>query len=97
MLCVELPRGQHTPPPSPPKPAVNRATPAADATYWLVWRVGAAAPTYRHSSFDSADTEARRLARAHCGDEFVVLETVRSHRASDLVTTDLRPDRGLPF
>lgn len=84
------------PPPSPPPPR-DAVIPKVGEPYWLVWHVGGGPPTYKHGSFDSADTEAKRLARVHRGDEFVVLETVRSHRATDLVTTDLRPDRGIPF
>lgn len=69
---------------------------AADP-YWLVWRLNGESPKHKHATFELADAEAQRLARTHRGAEFVVLETVRSHQASDLVSTDLRPDRGIPF
>ena len=92
-----MPRSANPPPPSPPKPSVDTVTPANGEPYWVVWCVGGGPPTYKHRSFESADTEAKRLARLHAGDEFVVLETVRSHQTHRLVSTDLRPDRGIPF
>lgn len=68
-----------------------------DESYWLVWCVDGGAPTFKHTTFESADAEAKRLARMHHGAQFVVLETVRAHQVCALVTTDLRVDRGLPF
>jgi len=97
MVRVEIPRGSNPPSPPPPGPTMNTASPAAGEPYWVVWCVGGGPPTFKHGSFESADTEAKRLARLHCGEEFVVLESVRAHLAHGLVSTDLRPDRGIPF
>lgn len=77
--------------------ATSHAPQNSGEPFWLVWRRGGSPPTFEHASFDSADTEAKRLARVHQGDEFVVLESARSHQVLSLVSTDLRPDRGIPF
>jgi len=76
---------------------LDSVTPENGEPFWVVWCVGGGPPKCKHSSFESADTEAKRLARMRCGEEFVVLEAVRSHHSHKLVTKDLRPDRGIPF
>jgi hypothetical protein len=44
--------------------------------FWMVYGAGQGAPTARHKSFDSARTEAERLARMVPGVRFFILETV---------------------
>lgn len=67
--------------------------------FWLVWNVSGGAPTHQHGSFESAEKEAKRLARANKGSHFVVLETVASYVSDDIAVTDLRPEfyDGIPF
>jgi hypothetical protein len=43
--------------------------------------------TYKHDSFESADKEAKRLARQERGCEFVVMKAQKSYRINDLVET----------
>lgn len=43
------------------------------ATFWMVWSPNGRAPTYQHSSADSAEREVERLARANPGQAFFVL------------------------
>ena len=45
-------------------------------TFWLVWNDGGGPPTCKHPTKESAVTEAKRLAAAHPGEQFVVLEAV---------------------
>lgn len=49
---------------------------AAGARFWMVWRAGAAGPTHKHATADLAYAEARRLAAAHPGARFYVLEAI---------------------
>lgn len=55
--------------------------------FWLVWREGTA-PSFKHTSYQSAKNEAERLSRQH-GGVFHVLE----HRATacriDVVVTEV--------
>ncbi len=41
--------------------------------FYLVWRDGGPAPTFKHKTVTAAEIEADRLARAHPGSEFYVL------------------------
>jgi hypothetical protein len=50
--------------------AENRQIPAA---FWLVWREDGGTPTYKHTTRDSATTEAARLARHAPGSRFFVI------------------------
>lgn len=44
--------------------------------FWMVYGIGAGAPTYQHETEQSAVNEAKRLARSAPGRTFVVLEAV---------------------
>lgn len=44
--------------------------------FWMVWHEGGGAPTFRHTSYESADREASRLARLNRGSVFYVLRCV---------------------
>jgi len=65
--------------------------------FWLVWNPSAGCPLYKHSSLESAEVEAQRLARMNRGQEFIVLESVSGHSVMDVVSTDLRPQFEPPF
>lgn len=44
--------------------------------FWMVWSPQGRAPTFKHTSKDSADTEAARLAKLNPGNQFFVLKAV---------------------
>ena len=44
--------------------------------FWMVYGVGNGRPTFQHTTRDSAETEAKRLARENPGIAFVVLESI---------------------
>lgn len=49
--------------------------------FWLVWNPSGRAPTYRHLSKASANTEARRLARLNPENTFFALKASAGFRA----------------
>jgi hypothetical protein len=66
--------------------------------FWLVWSpTGSNPPQYRHPSEEGAEQEAERLARAHPGSEFIVLQSVSSRLVESMRCLDLRPKADLPF
>jgi hypothetical protein len=44
--------------------------------FWVVWCEDGGVPTVRHASYEEADREAQRLARANRGRVFFVLRCV---------------------
>jgi hypothetical protein len=56
--------------------------------FWMVWNPLRSQPTHKHHSFESAKTEAERLARANPNEEFIVLESVGSCRKNDVSWTN---------
>ena len=68
--------------------------------FWMVYGEGQGSPTARHKTFDSARTEAERLARIAPGVRFFILETVGAVEKVDVQFIDLRPrdlDDEIPF
>lgn len=57
--------------------------------FWMV--LGSGEPHVRHRSRDVAEAEADRLARAHPGVMFVVLEALTMHRRIDVERVELAP------
>ena len=55
--------------------------------FWMV--LGSGVPSVRHSSIDSAEREAERLAKLNAGQQFFVLEAVKSVKAGDVEWTEL--------
>ena len=48
--------------------------------FWILWNPnGYRAPKFKHYNFESADTEAKRLAREHPDNIFYVLHSVSGH------------------
>lgn len=59
-----------------------------ESAFWLVWSpAGHKSPSFRHPSVQSATTEAERLATAHPGQLFVVLEPVCARRVDSMIRT----------
>ena len=63
--------------------------------FWMVYGHGQRAPTYIHESVRSAQAEAQRLARAHPGICFVILEAVEAVAKQEFVTFRYRGRRDL--
>lgn len=53
------------------------------AKFWMV--VGRGTPTKRHESYQSARTEAERLAKLDRGQPFTVLESMVTAKVTDVV------------
>ena len=45
-----------------------------EQAFWMVYGIGQQEPRYKHPTLESAEREAQRLAKAHPGIRFVVLE-----------------------
>jgi hypothetical protein len=58
---------------------------------WFVWCPTGWPPKHQHQSIESAINEAERLAKAHPGQQFVVLETVGARMVDLVQRIDLRP------
>jgi len=50
--------------------------------YWMVHNTTRSAPTIKHTSAQSAVTEARRLAELHPGDSVYILQAIGAFKAS---------------
>jgi len=65
--------------------------------FWLVWNPnGCHAPKYRHETGQSAEDEAKRLARLHPGQEFFVLCAVGVAKKVDVEYVPFEADE-IPF
>lgn len=65
--------------------------------FWFVWNPNGHNPKYQHNSEASATAEAERLARAHPGETFVVLESICARRVDDMLRIVMRTDCDIPF
>lgn len=66
---------------------------ATQAPFWMVYGLDQGPPTHRHSTYEVALIEARRLARISPGTEFYVLRTVAvAHRIDVEVRTIDAPE-----
>jgi hypothetical protein len=75
-------------------PAPPQAPVGADL-FWLIWRIGGRAPTRRHLSLASAQTEAARLRDADRRALFCVYEARLVDMADPELADDDRPELGL--
>ena len=64
--------------------------------FWVVWQPESGNPSRRHSSFELAHSEAKRLAECAPQREFYVLEAVCKAAKVSVVTTMLA-DPAMPF
>jgi len=65
--------------------------------FFMVFLEGGSAPTYRHTSLESAEIEAKRLTKIH-GKKAFVLCTIKSFVINEFTVQDMRPELGeLPF
>lgn len=66
--------------------------------FFMVYVEGQSSPTYKHESLNSAETEAKRLAKM-LDRKAYVLCSIKSFEVNHFVVEDCRPDIGdeLPF
>lgn len=67
--------------------------------FWFVWCPNGGAPTFKHPSFESAQAEAKRLARIHRDSTFIVLQSVFAAFVCDVQIVDMTPEgyEEIPF
>jgi hypothetical protein len=67
--------------------------------FWMVYGEGQNPPRFKHDTYDAAQTEAERLARAYPGIAFYVLMPVAVSKRVDVETRELvkLDDIGIPF
>ena len=67
-------------------------------TFFMVFLEGERTPTYKHDNKNSAETEAKRLAKTHKKKAFV-LATISSFELNEFIKRDCRPlnSDDLPF
>lgn len=66
-------------------------------TFYMVFVEGQSSPTYKHPTIESADAEAKRLAK-FTGKKTFVLCSVKSFEVNEFTIEDCRPAGGdLPF
>lgn len=58
-----------------------------EAVFWVVWNPEGRNPQVRHTTQEKATHEAKRLAIAHPGERFVVLESVDCYEVCNLTRT----------
>lgn len=65
--------------------------------FFMVFLEGERTPTYRHSTLDGAETEAKRLSKQY-GKKSFVLCSLKSFEINEFTIKDCRPDiDDLPF
>lgn len=69
----------------------------SEERFWMVWCRGRNAPTYRHSSGESAATEAKRLARQHPSERFYVMKCTGGYEVSAPPITSVTMTEPVPF
>lgn len=52
--------------------------------FYMVWVEGKPTPTKKHDSFESAKTEAERIASKQPGDKAIILESVGHYEKQDV-------------
>lgn len=67
------------------------------SSFWMVWCVGGYAPNRQHTTIQSAEQEAERLARANYGRTFVVLRSVSECVVGEMRRTEHEENDGIPF
>lgn len=69
--------------------------------FWVVWNPEAGNPTFRHPSYESARTEAKRLARENPDTQFFVLKSVGCAQRETVAWVGLHDNDpygdGIPF
>lgn len=66
-------------------------------TFYVVWNPDTGYTKYQHESHQMALAEAERLAKAHDGQEFIVLQALSRSQVRTVVTEKYDYDDGIPF
>lgn len=64
--------------------------------FWMVFGVQRGSPTYRHTSKQAAQMEAKRLAKKHPGEMFIVLAAVDAFKAAVSEPENVRLTKSKP-
>ena len=64
--------------------------------FYMVYMENGITPTYKHSTIEGAEAEAKRLSKLH-GRETYVLCSLKSYSLVEFNIEDCRPDIDLPF
>ena len=67
-----------------------------EKTFYMVFLEGMDTPAYKHDTIESAETEAKRLAKMYKRKAYVLC-TIKSIEINEFIVKDLRPDGDLPF
>lgn len=65
-------------------------------TFYMVYLENERTPTYKHTTLQSAEVEAKRLSKTY-GKKAYVLCTIKSFEIVEFKVEDLRPSEDLPF
>lgn len=65
--------------------------------FWLIWNENGHAPTKKHSTWESARNEARRLAMVNPGEKFHILGSLETCEKLEVVWTIHRKTDECPF
>lgn len=63
--------------------------PSNGDSFWMILKQGGDIPRKRHTSYESACTEAQRLATNHPGEKFYVLRAMDAFESRSIVRTKL--------
>lgn len=64
--------------------------------FFMVYVKDAATPTYKHTTLESAEIEAKRLSKLYSKKAYV-LASIKSFEINEYIVTDCRPEDDLPF
>ena len=64
--------------------------------FFMVYLEGERTPTYKHSTLELAEQEAKRLAKEYRKKAFVLC-SLKSFEVNEFTIKDCRPDSDLPF
>lgn len=65
---------------------------ASENKFWIIWTETGTNPRYCHTTYESADVEARKLALSNPGKKFYVMQAVRSVCLGTLLVQDLETE-----
>ena len=64
--------------------------------FWMIYVEGGGSPTYKHTTWESVETEAKRLAKQLPGKKVYILGSVVSYQVNEFIIEDCKAD-DLPF